>query len=116
MFGISVALSGTGNVLVVGAYGEDSAATGIGGNQADNAAAASGALYVFSRVGAAWSQLSYVKAPNANANDEFGSAIAVSNDGDTVAAGSQGEDSASLGIGGSQSDESAAASGAVYLF
>ena len=32
---------------MVGAHGEDSAAKGINGNQADNAAADSGAAYVF---------------------------------------------------------------------
>jgi hypothetical protein len=33
--------------MVVGAHGEDSAATGINGNQADNSADDSGAAYVF---------------------------------------------------------------------
>ena len=35
-FGFSVALSGDGNTLAVGAYGEASKATGLNGNQADN--------------------------------------------------------------------------------
>jgi hypothetical protein len=34
-------------MLAVGAYVEASAATGIGGNQADNSAAGAGAIYVF---------------------------------------------------------------------
>jgi hypothetical protein len=46
-FGSSVALSTDGHVMVVGAHGEDSAATGINGNQADNSADDSGAAYVF---------------------------------------------------------------------
>ncbi|HEX7840989.1 MAG TPA: FG-GAP repeat protein, partial [Kofleriaceae bacterium] len=46
-FGGSVALSADASTLAVGAHFEDSAATGIGGNQADNAAANSGAVYVF---------------------------------------------------------------------
>jgi hypothetical protein len=42
-----VALSTDGHVMVVGAHGEDSAAIGINGNQADNSADDSGAAYVF---------------------------------------------------------------------
>ncbi|MDH4247114.1 MAG: hypothetical protein OEW39_04790 [Deltaproteobacteria bacterium] len=33
--------------LAVGAYGEDSTATGIGGNQGDNTAATAGAVYLY---------------------------------------------------------------------
>jgi hypothetical protein len=46
-FGAGVALSSNGAMLAVGAYVEASAATGIGGNQADNSAAGAGAIYVF---------------------------------------------------------------------
>jgi hypothetical protein len=46
-FGYSVSLSG--DTLAVGAYGEASAATGVNGDQADNSAPASGAVYVFTR-------------------------------------------------------------------
>ncbi len=40
-----VALSG--DTLVLGAFRESSAATGINGNQADNSAPSSGAVYIF---------------------------------------------------------------------
>ena len=46
-FGFAVALSADGNTLAVGAYREDSAATGINGDQASNAASNSGAVYVY---------------------------------------------------------------------
>ena len=46
-FGSAVALSANGRMLVVGAHTEDSAAKGVNGNQADNAADDSGAAYVF---------------------------------------------------------------------
>jgi hypothetical protein len=36
-----------GDTLVVSASSEDSNATGVGGNQADNSASNSGAVYVF---------------------------------------------------------------------
>lgn len=42
-----VALSGDRATLAVGAYGEASASTGIGGDQADDSAMFAGAAYVF---------------------------------------------------------------------
>jgi len=47
-FGSALALSRDGRTLVVGARGEDSAAKGVNGNQADNSASEAGAAYVFS--------------------------------------------------------------------
>ena len=46
-FGVSVALSADGHTLAVGAHLEDSSATGIAGNQGDNSASDSGAVYVY---------------------------------------------------------------------
>ncbi len=114
-FGGSVALNGDGNTLGVGAGLEDSAATGINGNQADNSAADAGAVYVFTRSGSTWSQQAYVKASNTGLNDFFGG-VALSSDGNTLAVGAAGESSAATGIGGNQSDNSAISAGAVYVF
>ncbi len=47
-----------------GRFHEDSGATGIDGNGSDNTAPESGAVYVFIRNGAAWSQQAYIKASN----------------------------------------------------
>jgi hypothetical protein len=116
LFGVSVALSADGSTLAVGAYGEDSAATGIGGNQADNSADGSGAVYVFTRNGTTWSQEAYVKASNTDIADQFGQSVALSADGTTLAVGALGENSAATGIGGNQADNSADGSGAVYVF
>ena len=66
-FGFSVAISG--DTVVVGAHEEDSNATGVNGDQADNSAADSGAAYVFTRSGATWSQQAYLKASNTGAGD-----------------------------------------------
>src|SRR5438132_75740 len=66
-FGAAVAISG--DTLVVGAYQEDSNATGVNGNQNDNSATNSGAAYVFVRNGTNWTQQSYLKASNTGAND-----------------------------------------------
>jgi len=116
LFGYSLALSSDGNTLAVGAYAEDSAATGIDGDQANNTAANAGAVYVFKRGGKAWSQQAYIKSTNIGAGDQFGSSLALSGDGDTLAASAITEDSAAIGIGGDQANNSAANSGAVYLF
>jgi hypothetical protein len=43
---------------------EDSNATGVGGDETNNAAAVSGAVYVFTRTGTTWSQQAYLKASN----------------------------------------------------
>jgi cysteine-rich repeat protein len=111
-FGYSVALSG--DTLAVGAYGEDSAAQGVGGDQDDNSAPGSGAVYVFRRIGTSWQQEAYLKASNTGASDSFGYSVALS--GDTLAVGAYGEDSAAQGVGGNQDDDSTPSSGAVYVF
>ncbi|MBL8695050.1 MAG: FG-GAP repeat protein [Planctomycetes bacterium] len=111
-FGWSVAVSG--DVVVVGAVGEDSNAVGINGNQVNNSYADAGAAYVFSRAAGVWSQLAYVKASNTGVDDEFAYAVAVS--GDLMAAGADREDSNATGVNGNQSNESGANSGACYVY
>jgi hypothetical protein len=115
-FGSSIALSADGSILAVGAQSEDSAATGINGNQGDNSASAAGAVYLFSRSGTSWGQAAYLKASNTNAGDGFGASVALSADGATLAVGALFEASAATGIDGNQADNSAARAGAVYLF
>ena len=115
-FGFSLALSGDGNTLAVGATLEDSNARGVNGNQADNSADVSGAVYVFVRNGSRWSQQAYVKASNADAGDQFGWSVALSRDGSTLAVGAQTEGSAATGVNGDQADNSAGDAGAVYVF
>ncbi len=110
-FGASVAVSG--DKVLVGTSQEDSASAGLDGDQASNAAAGSGAAYLFTRKGTTWTQQSYIKASNTAAGDGFGGAVALS--GDTVVAGAQGEDSHAAGINGNQADEDSADSGAVYI-
>ena len=115
-FGSRLTLSGDGNTLAIGAQLEDSAAQGINAQQDDDTAQEAGAVYIFTRSGTTWTQKAYVKGSNTEAYDEFGSAIALSRDGLSMAVGARGEDSAATGINGNQSDNSAYESGAVYLF
>jgi len=115
-FGYTVSISEDGTRLAVTAASEDSNATGIGGNQGNNAASASGAVYIFKRDGLVWSQEAYIKASNSEANDSFGTAICLSDDGTRLAVTAYGEDSNATGINGNQTDNSANVSGAVYIF
>lgn len=167
--GRALALSADGATLVVGAPGEDSAADQIDGDPLDDTAREAGAAYVFTRDGGAWTQQAYLKATNAQADDRFGTSVALASDGDTLAigapreghtgatyvftrsggawtqraylkvlptdesdgfgstlaladggavlaVGAREEDGSTLGIGGAQADNSAPQSGAVYAF
>ncbi|HEY7885329.1 MAG TPA: FG-GAP repeat protein, partial [Cellvibrionaceae bacterium] len=143
-FGYSLALSDDGNTLAVGAPLEDSNAVGINGDQTNNNARDAGAVYIFERNDEnSWIQTTYVKASNtpeeedeeesadgseeatdeedeqdlpSTAGDRFGHAVALSGDGNTLAVGALGEDSASGGINGNQLNNEASAAGAVYIF
>ena len=111
-FGGSVAVSG--DTVVVGAYREDSNATGVNGNGADNSAGDAGAAYVFVRSGTGWTQQAYLKASNTEAFDRFGESVSVS--GDTVVVGAQLEASNATGVNGNEADNTASFAGAAYVF
>ena len=115
-FGEYIALSADGQTLAVGATQEESSATGINGNQADNSLLTAGAVYVFARAGDSWRQQAYVKASNTGAGDAFGDSVALSADGSTLVVGAPWEDSSATGINGDQTDNSAAGKGAVYVY
>jgi FG-GAP repeat len=109
-FGVSVALAG--DTLAVGAPHEDSNATGVNGNQLNNTALDSGAVYVFTRNAGVWTQQAYLKA--SNAAGEFGGGVTLA--GDTLAVGAPFESGAATGINGDQNNNTAPAAGAVYVF
>jgi hypothetical protein len=112
-FGTSAAISG--DTVVVGAFGEDSNATGVNGNQANNSSGLAGAVYVFVRgVGGSWSQQAYLKPSNTGAGDYFGNSVFVS--GDSVVVGAPNESSSATGVNGNGADNSAPRSGAAYVF
>jgi len=79
--GRGVSLSGSGNVLVVGAYGDD-----------DNGSQ-SGSTFVFTRSGTTWSQAKQIATSDAAASDENGFAVAIDKNGDTILTGSYGKTS-----------------------
>ena len=115
-FGWSVAVSG--DTVVVGAYWEDSIATGVNPgttDEADNTASEAGAAYVFVRDTATdtWSQQAYLKASNAEGGDNFGRPVAVSGDTVVVKARLQDGDAASTAAA---PNDNATDAGAVYVF
>ena len=115
-FGRSVALSGDGNLLAVGADAEDGSSAGINGELSLNDAMSAGAVYLFTRVGAAWSEPVYIKAPTSDAGDGFGAAVVLSDNGETLAVGAALEDSNATLMGGDQTNDGASNAGASYLY
>lgn len=111
-FGDAVSISGES--LVVGASREDSAATGVDGDESSNGAPGSGAAYVFARSGTAWMQEAYLKASASRDNNSFGLAVSLS--GDKLVVGARNEDSPSTGVNASDLGFDAPDSGAAYMF
>ena len=85
-FGQDVALSGDGYTLAVSSWSEDSNATGVNGDQANNLSQRSGAVYVFRRRGNAWNQEAYLKAGTNQPELGFGSAFEHDHDGTVLSA------------------------------
>jgi hypothetical protein len=115
-FGWALALSLDGDTLTVGAHFENGGSSGINGDQRDTSAQDAGAAYVYGRTGTTWMPRAYVKASNTSGRAEFGTSVALNDDGTVLAAGAPRESSGATGINGNQADDSAAESGAVYIY
>ncbi len=119
-FGSSVALSGSGSVLLVGAQGESSATKGVSTSAAaDTGADGSGAAYVFEKNLGTWSQTAFVKASNTRAGARFGVSAAMAANGSTFVVGSNFETSGATGVNNTNpgpDDTTATNSGAAYVF
>ncbi len=111
-FGTALAVSG--DTVVIGAPDEDSEATGVNGNNADNSSDSSGAAYVFVRTGTTWAQQAYLKASNTDPGDQFGKSVSVS--GDTIVVGAPNEKSSAVGVNGNQASNGLILAGAAYVF
>jgi hypothetical protein len=117
-FGIAVALDAAGSTLAVGSFDEDGSSRTVNGAD-DNGRAGSGAAYIFTRRGAAWSQQAYLKPSNGESQDSFGVHLAISDAGDTLLVGSLDEDCAAVGVdaGGCDGDwRDDLSMGAAYVF
>ena len=113
--GYGAAMSGDGNTLAIGAPHETGGAKGVNGKQSGEVYG-SGAVYVFVRSGATWAQQAYVKPSNPQMGAEFGHAVVLSADGNTMAVSAYWEASKATGINGDANDESIPQAGAVYVF
>lgn len=103
------------DMIVVAAPFEDSASSGINQDQNDNSAIDSGAVYLFqAAANTQWNQVGYIKESNAGAGDWFGEAMALTED--MLLIGARSEDSNARGLDGTQDNNLAPDSGAVYMF
>jgi hypothetical protein len=116
LLGDAVALSDDGSTLAVGATFEASASAGIDGDQADDSVYGAGAVYVFSSDDGEWAQQAFIKASNPGLTDNFGYAVELSEDGDTLAVSAYFEASGATGVDADQADDSIPQAGAVYVF
>ena len=116
-FGFKIALSGDASVLAVSAPFEDSDASGVNGDENNNLAENSGAVYVYKKLAGVWQFDAYLKASNADPNDRFGSSLAISGDGHSIVIGAPNEACGFPGINASAgSNNFKPGSGAAYVF
>jgi hypothetical protein len=122
LFGYGVGLSDDGNALAVAGYDEDGSGKGINPPN-DNGGNGTGAIYAFDRRGGAWRQTGYFKGSRSQRNDALGFAVAISGDGNTIAAGTGDESCLNGGINPSGCDVdtfpahlAAGSAGAAYVW
>jgi hypothetical protein len=113
-FGFALTLSADGNVLIAGAGGDSSNATGINGDSKNTMAFGTGAAHVFVRAGTTWSASNYIKA--SSQSSQFGAAMACSSDCKTLAIGGPYDNVGAGGINGSQAGAANNGGGAVYVY
>ena len=77
LFGTSVAISSDGDTAIVGADGEDTGASDAG------------AAYIFTRSGTTWTQQQKIQASDKQAYDNFGTSVAIDDDGNTAIVGAE---------------------------
>lgn len=136
-YGRAVSLSGDGSAVAVGVGDESSCAKGLNGDQSQtkdepgsydpndpyhagsgDQCVRTGAVYFFRRAAKGWTQESYVKATNLA--KDFGTSVALSKGGTTLAVGAPGESWCAAGINGNQWDDGGKdgcfLSGAAYIY
>ena len=97
LFGFAVDISADGTTLVASSYDEDGGTRVINGPD-DNLRGASGALFVFEFDGGMWRETTYLKGSRSERTDQLGYAVAISDDGNTIAGGAGDEDCLLPGI------------------
>ena len=102
-FGASLSFNFSGNTLAIGAPNDSMGDSGIFNDDESPdmnlVSADSGAVYVIVRTGTAlWDLQAIVKSPVVTANEEFGTVVALSDEGDTLAVGVQQENGSDAGV------------------
>lgn len=119
-FGSSVALNGSGSILIVGSQGENSGVKGVSTSaSSDVSASGAGAAYVFEKNLGSWSQIAYVKPANTRAGARFGISVSTASNGESFVVGSNFETSGAKGVNSTApgpDDTTATNSGAAYVF
>ncbi len=123
-FGQTLALSTDGSTLAVGAPGEASKSTGVGGDQTDISDPGAGAVYLFQRAATTWGTPVFVKATNTRPGLGFASTgnlnaatpVALRADGSMLAVGAFGDGSNATGLDGNATNTSLTQAGAVFLY
>jgi hypothetical protein len=115
-FGAAVAIDGRGFAIAVGAPREDSSSPGGTGDGRDNETEHAGAVFAFARVDGEWVQAAFLKPEFSTADDRHGSSVAINYQGMRLLAGSPGEDSDAVGLGGEMDSAGASNSGASYTY
>lgn len=114
-FGHAVAIFN--DTVVVSAFREDSGSVVINGFQGNSSGSlfnGFGAVYVFQRQGNRWEQQAYLKPPELDRVDRFGSSVAIFED--TIVVGTSEEDSDASLVNGDFFNNNAINSGAAYVF
>lgn len=113
-FGRAVAIAG--DVVVIGAQGEDGSARGASDapDPALTGVFGAGAAYVLRRSAGTWTHQAYLKAPNSGPSFAFGGAVGVS-DGFLVV-GAATENGVASGVNGTPGSGTAINSGAAYVY
>jgi hypothetical protein len=113
------------DTLAVSAVLEASGVGGMHGDQEDDSAPESGAVYMFRHDGATelveaeptgwkWTQQAYIKASNPASGDRFGNSLSLHVN--LMAVGAPHENSLATGVGGDETLDDAIDSGAAYVF
>ena len=111
-FATSIALNG--DLMAIGAHGDDSCAAGVNGDETDNGCSAAGAVHVYRQENGTWKKEAYIKPSNPDAGDYFGFSLDL--DENTLVVGAYREDSCAKQIDSMQDDNGCTESGAAYVF
>lgn len=84
-FGHRVAISGDGKTVAVAADLEDSDASDVDGDSANNNVTDSGAVYTYTGCGTGWDEEAYIKSSRTSTTGIFGTDLALSDNGNVLA-------------------------------